>query len=96
MLKYHGLRQKTAKAKHRRVDFIRDPVDFQCALLGALGLSTSYIGKETELTPCQITYRLHKANVKRADYRNGGSAFAKRFVRTVAETPEFHRFLDSL
>src|SRR5579864_6426309 len=46
--------------------------DRQCWRMGMLGLSTNYIASETELTPGQVLYRLRWAEVKRADYRNGG------------------------
>jgi hypothetical protein len=44
-------------------------------------LSTKYIGERTGLTNCQITYRLAKAGIKRADYRNGGSDMAQRVLQ---------------
>ncbi|HLX61047.1 MAG TPA: hypothetical protein VKX17_07170 [Planctomycetota bacterium] len=50
--------------------------DFLCALLGSLGFSTKFIVDRTDLTPGQISYRLRRAGVKRADYRNGESALS--------------------
>ena len=53
------------------VDFINRRQDFQCLLLGSLGMSTRYICRKTGLTHCQIQYRLAKNGTKRIDYRNG-------------------------
>lgn len=50
--------------------------DFTCAQLGAWGFSTQAIAKRTGLTKCQVTYRLHKAAIKRKDYRDGISHVA--------------------
>lgn len=54
--------------------------DLQCAILAGLGFSTKMIMERTGLTACQVTYRLHKAEIKRADYRNGESAMAQRII----------------
>lgn len=58
------------KATPRRVNFAQYASDFNVALYGALGLSTIAIALKTGLTPCQVVYRLNKAQIKRADYRN--------------------------
>lgn len=61
--------------------------DFKCALLGSLGFSTRLIMQHTTLTPSQISYRLRKADIRRADYRNGESSVAENLLqraRTVA------------
>jgi hypothetical protein len=54
--------------------------DLQCAILGGLGFSTKMIAERTGLSPCQISYRLNKAEIKRADYRNGESVMAMRVM----------------
>jgi len=66
----------------RRVDFLHNTADLDALVLAELGFSTKFIEHETDLTPSQITYRLHKVNVKRADYRNGGSVIACYILRT--------------
>jgi len=63
------------KTKPRPVNFAGNQWDFEIALLGSLGMSTRYIQQRVGLTPCQITYRLHAARIKRADYRNGEGLF---------------------
>lgn len=57
--------------------------DLQCAILASLGFSTKHIMNVTGLTQCQVTYRLNKAHIKRADYRNGTSDMAKRVIERV-------------
>lgn len=66
-----------------RVNFARNDVDLLVAVLGELGMSTAYILECTGLSPCQVAYRLFKAQVRRKDYRNGHSDTAKR-VQAVA------------
>lgn len=55
----------------RRVDFFARSDDFAVALHGAMGRSTTFIARLTGLTPCQVQYRLSRAQIRRADYRNG-------------------------
>ena len=55
--------------------------DLQCAILGAIGMSTKCISQRTGLTPCQVSYRLGKGQIKRADYRNGESDMAELVIR---------------
>jgi len=64
------------KTKARRVDFVHNQGDMEVAVLGAMGFSTAYITEKTALTPCQVSYRLAKIEIRRKDYRNGGSAYA--------------------
>jgi hypothetical protein len=59
-----------------RVDFTRNQEDFQAALLGALGFSSTFIQSRTGLSVCQIGYRLGLVGIKRAEYRNGNSEVA--------------------
>jgi hypothetical protein len=73
---------RKVKAKARRVDFLAERTDFNCAQLGALGFSTRFIKEKTGLSPCQISYRLRAAGLttdaglSRQAYRNGESPFA--------------------
>lgn len=67
------------KKKPIRVKWQSDE-DLQCAILGAMGFSTKFIGETTGLSNCQITYRLSKGRIKRADYRNGESEMAQRII----------------
>lgn len=68
--------------KARRVDFLGRDDDHDCAFYGAIGMSTKFIAKRTNLSPSQITYRLKKAGLtklngaSRMDYRNGDSPFS--------------------
>lgn len=70
-------------AKPLRVRWASDS-EIQCALLAGLGFSTQLISAQTGLTPCQVQYRLQKARIKRADYRNGTSALADRVITRMA------------
>lgn len=65
--------------KPKRVSWSNDEC-LEVAILGALGFSTRYICERTGLTPCQVSYRLGKGSIKRADYRNGESAMAQRVM----------------
>ncbi len=72
-----------------KVDFYQNQADIEAALLGSLGFSTSYIEARTRLTKCQVQYRLGKAHIKRADYRNGTNVLARKVVdatRQLAQT----------
>ena len=73
---------------HRRVDFFRNSDDLEAVVLAGLGFSTALIVKKTGLTPCQVSYRLGKARVKRSDYRNGGSQVAKVVIANTADLAE--------
>lgn len=72
-------RRKAQYTQPRRVDFEVDH-DRTAAVLGILGFSTRYITQRTGLTPCQVTYRLHKLEIRRADYRNGDTDVATAVV----------------
>jgi hypothetical protein len=54
-----------------------DPNQMTVARLGALGRTTKSICRVTGYTPCQVTYRLHAAGIKRMDWRDGSSPVAK-------------------
>jgi hypothetical protein len=66
-----------------KVSFLENRWDMEALVLGSLGFSTEYIQARTGLTMCQIGYRLHKAAVRRADYRNGVSPTANLVVGAV-------------
>lgn len=74
-----------ARTKPKRVTWSTDE-ELECAILASLGFSTRFIEARTGLTPCQVTYRLKKADIKRADYRNGESTMAQRVIDRVAPT----------
>ena len=76
-----ALHSKT-KAKPRRVNFAENDADMECLILGELGLSTRFIEQRTgkQLTPGQISYRLHKGGVKRKDYRDGESELVQEVI----------------
>jgi hypothetical protein len=58
------------------VDFELNEHDLECAILGEAGWHTRAIASATNLTESQVTYRLGRAGIKRADYRNGQSEMA--------------------
>jgi len=66
----------------RRIYWTADE-DLQCAILASMGFSTKMICDRTGLSPCQVAYRLHKAKIKRAEYRNGESRMAERVMDMV-------------
>lgn len=68
--------------KAKRIHWTSDE-DLQCAILGGMGFSTVMITETTGLTPCQVNYRLHKAGIKRKDYRDGTSDMAHRVLNSV-------------
>jgi hypothetical protein len=74
-------KQKIARAMARKVDLLYNEDDFQVCLMGSLGMSTKAICESTGLSHCQVTYRLNKAQVSRAQYRNGTSAVAKELMK---------------
>lgn len=86
---HHGHRVTTAAermaAYQRLVDFVSKRKDRECVLLGAMGFSTSYIMSKTNLSMGQVGYRLNKAGIYRAEFRNGSSVFAKAVLSTARE-----------
>lgn len=76
-------------ATPRPVNVIQDPLDFRVVLLGSLGFTTDYIASDTGLTKSQVTYRLGKGEIKRADYRRGESAIARSLVKQFAGGDSF-------
>ena len=73
-------RPMKAKTKPQRVTWMTEP-ELECAIMGALGIGNRGITKRTGLTDCQVNYRLRKAGIKRADYRNGESEMAELVLR---------------
>ncbi len=70
-------------APRRHVDFFTEQSDFEVALLGSLGFGTDYIAAKTGLSAGQVVYRLHKAHVKRSDYRAGTSPVARAMLQNA-------------
>ena len=60
-----------------KVSFSESETDRRVATLAEFGMSTKFICEETGLTPCQVSYRLNKAQIKRRDYRDGKNAVAE-------------------
>jgi hypothetical protein len=81
--------------RRRLVDFVNREDDFRAVLLGSLGFSTTCIADKTGLSHGQVLYRLGKAAVKRADYRNGDSPIAGVVLRGM-EQEVSRRLRDSL
>ena len=71
--------QKAAGKLHTHTVVFKTGSDEDIAAQLAMGgQTTKAIMLETGLTECQVVYRLHKAGVKRADFRNGTSPVARR------------------
>lgn len=70
------------RAESRPVDFA-DSLDLECAVLGEAGWYSKAIARETGLTPHQVNYRLGRAGIKRADYRNGQSDIARHTLNQI-------------
>jgi hypothetical protein len=66
--------------QRRSVDLLHDKMDFEVAMLASLGFSTEMIMQHTGYSFSQVTYRLHKAGVKRMEYRNGTSPVAQAIL----------------
>lgn len=73
------------KTKPQRIHWTSDE-DIRCAVLGGMGFSTKMIAENTGLTNCQISYRLHKGNIKRRDYRDGTSDVAARVMGYIPKS----------
>lgn len=77
----HGSFHPHGSGYHPRSVDLLDGDDFECVLLASLGFSTRLIQKRTGLTHGQVAYRLRRAGVKRADYRNGESSLSSSVYR---------------
>lgn len=73
--------KKHSKSRHS-ITFL-DSVDLEVAVRGSLGQTTKAISAATQLTESQVQYRLTKATIKRADYRNGRSRESQLVFNTV-------------
>lgn len=62
-----------------------DPNQMTVARLGSLGRTTKSICRATGFTPCQVTYRLAAAGIKRMDWRDGSSPVAKFAEQSSAD-----------
>ena len=67
----------------KRVNFLTEHADQDVFIMGALGWATDKICKHTGYSKCQVTYRLGRAEVKRADYRNGESPISLTVYHTA-------------
>ena len=56
-------------------------------------MTSKMIAAKTNLTENQINYRLHKAGIIRADYRNGHTRLS-RIVIAATEAPAYYAALD--
>lgn len=74
--------------QRRFVDFLNKRSDHECAMLLAMGYSTTYIASKTRLSPGQVSYRAWKSGISRAEYRNGSSPFAKAVLQVARGTVE--------
>lgn len=81
----HTTAAERLAAYARLVDFVSRRRDRECVLLGAMGFSTSYIMSKCSLTQGQVGYRLNKAGIYRAEFRNGSSVFAKTVLSTARD-----------
>jgi hypothetical protein len=66
-----------AKRLHTHTVVFQNPVEVDCAVRAMLGQTTNAIAQATGLSPFQVMYRIHKAGIRRADYRNCTSETAQ-------------------
>lgn len=85
------LAEKPKKSRHK-ITFLDDD-DLFVAFLGEVGWHSRAIAERTNMTECQVNYRLHKANIKRKDYRNGESKTSELVIDKCA--PQVTRDLRS-
>jgi hypothetical protein len=71
-------RRKTPEviARPLKVNFELNAIDQECGLLGDAGWHTDAIARAVGITPSQVQYRLGRAGIKRASYRNGKNPMA--------------------
>ena len=67
--------------------------DNEVARLGSAGMTSKMIAARTTLTENQVNYRLHKAGIVRADYRNGQTRLS-RLVIAATQSPAYYVALD--
>ena len=63
-----------------KVNFHKNPQDFNTLVMAALGFSNAFIKEKTKLSNSQIAYRLRKVRLSRRLYRDGQSPFARRLA----------------
>jgi hypothetical protein len=61
---------------------------FMAARMATLGFSTRHIAESTDMTVCQVQYRLGKTGIKRKEYRDGESPLAELVWRRMREQQE--------
>ena len=88
---------KQGKKSRHQITFL-DADDLFVAFLGEIGWHTSAIAERTQMTECQVNYRLHKAGIKRKDYRNGESPTSELVVKScsTAIVPRLKKELGSM
>lgn len=79
----------------KSVNFANNPDDLECAIMGEAGWHTRAIARETGLTESQVTYRLARASVKRANYRNGESEMAHFMLAQIRNRGNRRKMLES-
>lgn len=77
------MKEPNKPRKTRHVITFEDESDLIVALYGELGWHTKAIARHVGMTACKVQYRLSKAKIKRADYRNGDSPVATQVVNLV-------------
>lgn len=75
--------------------FVSSKASQEVARLGERGFSTKFIAEFTGMTESQVMYRLARADLKRADYRNGKSAAARQAMHE-AMSKELQERIDKL
>jgi hypothetical protein len=77
----------------------KDPKTYEAGALASMGFSRRMIAEHTGLKQTQITYRLHEAQVRISDYRNGTNAVAHHvlsYARKYAQDEFTQRLREKL
>jgi hypothetical protein len=87
----------TQRTTPRKVNPFQNPDDFECALMGELGMSHDYIIARTNLTRHQSRYRLKKFGISVKGYRNGTGRVSNTIISQVKQLarPEVYSSLRS-
>src|SRR5438874_1163102 len=65
----------------RKVDFANNADDYGAAVMGMMGFSTrAILSRYPGFSQHQVTYRLNKKSIRRADYRNGETELSRAMV----------------
>jgi hypothetical protein len=83
--KLSRLKQAAGKLHTHTVVFKTGSDEDIAVRLALCGQSTQAIMEETGLSESQVIYRLHKASVTRAAYRNGTGDFARRVLPVITK-----------